>query len=90
MSALGLLLILHDEYDVAPQYRLLPDCIATMLRSAAMGTLFCQNQEPDMHLPATVFLSVIDEARRGLIAYLPTDSDHDASDRLTHSLVSAL
>jgi hypothetical protein len=80
--ALGTLLLLHDEYDLRPEYRLLPDTMTLLFQTTAMATLFCAHAEPEQHLPMTAFLSSLDEARRGFTSILPSNAENDAGDRV--------
>jgi len=81
--ALGTLLLLHDEYNVRPEYRLLPDAMVLLFQTTAKATLFCAHAEPEMHLPMTAFLCALDEARRGFTSVLPSNSANDAGDRVS-------
>lgn len=81
-AALGLLHLLHDAYDVAPQYRLYPDEISELKHTAATASLFFANADIQQHAPWLLLTGALSEVQRGFASYLPTNNDNDAGDRV--------
>jgi len=79
--ALGLVLLLHDEYDLRPECRLLPDEISTLLQTSAESSLMLANSDLQQHLPYLIFTGTLDCARRGWCDYMPSSLINDAGDR---------
>ena len=80
--AMGLLHMLHDEYNVAPEHRLWPDEISLLLQTTAHCTVFMAHAEPEHLLPMTSMIMALDETRRGWSSFLPSGSENDAGDRV--------
>jgi len=80
--ALGLLLVVHSEYALDPNERLLPDVVTEVLEAAGLASLTLTNADIQQHTPFLIFTGTLDQVRRGWVDYLPSSLEADEGDRL--------